>query len=478
MPRRLSCDRLLLTGTAAAAVLTVAAAAGQPAAARSGDAELRRLLAEQQRQIERLQQRLDAVTGATGLRVPDGAGIEDLPPPDPRLQAQQRELEELRRKVDGLEQTRVDTTPRDLGIEGFDNAFRIPGTDAFMKIGGYVKLDAIYDADDIASEDLFVTSTINTDGNQRQGRTRLHARQSRLNVDVREATEYGPLRVFAEGDFFGGGGNQNATNSSSFRLRHAFGELGNLVAGQTWSTFMDVAVIPDTLDFEGPNSELFVRQALIRWTQPLSDELSLAFAIENPEGDFSNDNDLNLDRLPDGVLRLRWEPDGGHLQTAFLARELRFDDGDEADSEFGYGLTLSGSLELPFLHPKDLAAFQINYGDGIGRYITDLGGGGFDALVEDGQLDTTQVFGVMVQGQHWWADDWRSTLAYGYLAADSPSGVADTTLEQSQYLAANLIWTPVPRVDIGVEYLWGQLETEDGNSGTANRVQASVTYRF
>lgn len=446
------------------------ALAGGPAFAQGpARTDLERTVREQQRQIERLQQRLEELERARGgLQRPASA---TLPPPDPRL-------ESLERRVEELQKAQAETAARTVSEGSFPGSFKIPGSDASIKIGGYVKADLIYDFDDIGSEDLFVTNSIRTEGKNRKGRTRLHARQTRLNVDVRKPTEWGPARAFVEGDFFGAGGNQNVSNSTGFRIRHAFAELGKLTAGQTWSTFMDVSVVPDTLDFEGPNSELFVRQAQFRWTETLAPGLTLAFAVENPEGDFANDGGLNLDRLPDGVVRLRWEQDWGHLQTAFLARELRFDDGENEDSEFGYGLTLSGSLKLPFLHPKDKLAFQVNYGDGIGRYVTDLGGGGFDARVDNGRLDTVQAFGVMVQGQHWWADNWRSTLAYGFLTVDNADGAPGDTLETSHYVAANLIWSPVPNVDIGIEYLFGYLETENDFSGAANRVQAAVTWRF
>lgn len=456
-----------------APVLATAACAlalGAGPALAQGAVDLESVVREQQRQIERLQRRIEAMDKQQqGLRAPPST---TLPPPDPRVS-------ELERRVDELQKAQGDSASKTVTAGSFPGSFLIPGSDTSIKIGGYVKADLIYDADDIGSEDLFATSTINTEGKKRQGRTRAHARQTRLNLDARKPSDYGPIRAFVEGDFFGAGGNQNSSNSTSFRIRHAFGEIGRLTAGQTWSTFMDVSVVPDTLDFEGPNSELFVRQGQFRWTEPLGQGLTIAFAVENPEGDFSNDGGLNLDQLPDGVVRLRWEQDWGHLQTAFLGRELRFDDGEKNDSEFGYGLTLSGSLKVPLLHPKDKIAFQVNYGDGIGRYITDLGGGGFDARVDnDGNLDNIQAFGVLAQGQHFWADNWRSTLAYGFLTVDNADGAAGTSLETSQYVAVNLIWSPVPSVDLGIEYLWGYLEVENGSSGTANRVQASATWRF
>ena len=51
-----------------------------------------------------------------------------------------------------------------------------------------------------------------------------------------------------EGDFYSSG--------DQFRLRHAYGEIGDLLVGQTWTTFTDVAAAPATLDFEGSVSSV------------------------------------------------------------------------------------------------------------------------------------------------------------------------------------------------------------------------------
>lgn len=191
--------------------------AGGDAAAQTGSSEVRALRAE----IERLQRRLDEIERRTQA------------PTAPDTPAQQAKIESLERKVGDLERAQEETKTRTVTAGDFPGSFKLPGTDLSVKIGGYVKADLIHDFDDIGSEDLFVTSTINTSGNKRQGRTRLHARQSRLNVDARRPSEYGPIRAFIEGDFFGSGGNQNVSNSTGFRLRHAYGEIGRLLAGQT-----------------------------------------------------------------------------------------------------------------------------------------------------------------------------------------------------------------------------------------------------
>ena len=57
----------------------------------------------------------------------------------------------------------------------------------------------------------------------------------KLGASRTNGTELGS---FIEGDFYGGG-NQSFSNSTSFRLRHAYITYGNWGFGQTWSNFME-----------------------------------------------------------------------------------------------------------------------------------------------------------------------------------------------------------------------------------------------
>ena len=38
--------------------------------------------------------------------------------------------------------------------------------------------------------------------------------------------------------------------------------------------------------------------------------------------------------------------------------------------------------------------------------------------------------------------------------------------------------SPIPRIDLGGEYLWGRRENEDGDNGDATQLQVAVKYRF
>ena len=111
------------------------------------------------------------------------------------------------------------------------------------------------------SEDSFDPRTIAVDGSE-GGNSQLHARETRLFLDMRGPVEGKELRMYVETDFYGSG--------SVLRLRHAYGSYGGLLAGQTWSTVVDENNMPNTIDFESPMAFPSIRQAQVRWTQKLS----------------------------------------------------------------------------------------------------------------------------------------------------------------------------------------------------------------
>ncbi len=221
--------------------------------------------------------------------------------------------------------------------------FVIPGTETSLKIGGYAKLDAIYSdksvADNSAGDQLFLAYTIPLDkDNPNDDQTVLHARQTRFNVGTTTDTTYGKLNSFFEGDFFGTG---TSANTADFRVRHAFGELGRLLAGQTWSTFQIVDAVPDTLDFGGPAAQTFMRQGQIRWTEPFAWG-SVQFAVEDPSATLDNSAETDDDHVADMIARVNYKSDYGSYSAAVMARELSADDGTTVDDSTWGGAAVCG----------------------------------------------------------------------------------------------------------------------------------------
>src|SRR5262245_23039691 len=87
-------------------------------------------------------------------------------------------------------------------------------------------------------------------------------RQSRLGVRSSTPTALGDLKTTFEFELFGTGVDEGQT---TFRLRHAYGEVGQFGAGQTWSPFMDPDVFPNSVEYWGPTGMVFFRNVQFRW---------------------------------------------------------------------------------------------------------------------------------------------------------------------------------------------------------------------
>jgi hypothetical protein len=373
------------------------------------------------------------------------------------------------------ERLRDPETPIEVESHELPGYLQIPGTDASMKLGGYVKMSIVQSFDPVGSADRFVPGSIPVpaDPGDLDNQANLTTRQSRLNVDVRRDSTLGPLRAFIEGDFAGEG--------DTYRLRHAYGQLGKVLAGQTWSTMVDIKATPEDIDFEGLNGRVNVRQPQLRFFPSFGEHLELAIAIEDPDPDVTGGTGLT--KVPDIVAAIRFSRwNRLHLKTALLLRQIRAeaDNNPGTDAkEDGWGISVSGHIKL--WGDRDEFMYQLNYGDGIGRYINDLGSvGGQDAVFDPvtGELKVLTAFGGYLAYQHWWSEKMRSTLVAGFTDVDNFDFQPDDAYRQTRRITANLLYSPIPRVDVGAEMLWGERTNKDGSSADALQLQIAAKYVF
>ena len=102
----------------------------------------------------------------------------------------------------------------------------------------------------------------------------------------------GELKTIFEFELFGTGVDAGQT---TFRLRHAWGELGQFGAGQTWSPFMDLDVFPNSIEYWGPNGMVFFRNVQVRWTPLQNGDSNFTVALERPGA--SADQGVYADRI-------------------------------------------------------------------------------------------------------------------------------------------------------------------------------------
>jgi hypothetical protein len=328
----------------------------------------------------------------------------------------------------------------------------------------------IHDFDAIGDRYEFLATSIPTDGSQGRATT-ISARQTRFNLDIFQDNQ--AIRFFAEGDFFGEGGD--------FRLRHGFVEYRGLILGQNWSTFQDESIIPSTLDYEGPVGLIFGRQPQLRWTLAASDQCELAIAIEDAS---QSDSNVSLPfsgrddhRLPDLVGRVRQEFEFGHVQVASVLRDVAFESELTDDQRTtGWGLSISGALNAGTC---DGLMAQVALGEGFARYIEDLDGTGSDAgLNVSGDLVALPTVGLFAGWNHRWARFLQSTFAYGFARVRNSDGQSPNAFHRSEYVSGNMVWSPLTDLDMGLEVLWGSRQDKDRSRGEAVRMQFSTTFRF
>jgi porin-like protein len=421
------------------------------------------------------------------------------------------------------------------GAGSFPGSILVPGTNTSLKIGGYVKLDYIYDfgvhqdflANGAGSGALVsaiplddnVRGTVPGVGHNIHGVSRLTAAESRVNIETRTPTDFGELKTFIEGDFEGVSGvtpgNTFQTNSdrSAFALRLAYGTLGPFLAGQAAPLFRDPIAEVETLDFEGSTGTAGpLRQPEIRYTFAFANGLSVAGALDNPQSQFFNTVNTSAagtpfsgqttfgagqgDKIPDFVGALVWNQPWGHVALRGVAREL-YDHGASPvagqapgnAATFGWGAGVSGHV---ITFGKDGIYFQANGGAGIGRYATDSGTAPGDSVISaDGKtLKTVKIWDAFLGYQHWWTARLRTNIEGSILQASypkdlfpaaataTPGGVFGILNRQLLGSHINLIWSPVPAVDLGVEFIYLQRKTEGGQRGSLERGQVSARFRF
>lgn len=384
------------------------------------------------------------------------------------------QIDALQKKVEAMSAQQAQSAPANAVTGGATpGSFKLPGSNTSVKIGGYVKVDGIFNsrsAGGTADQELEAGSFPLSGANEDKQLT-LHARQTRLNIGTSTPSAMGEVKTFLEGDFFGASGNERVSNSHGFRLRHAFGSIGGLLIGQTWSNYMILSTGPEVLDFGGPVGSIFVRQAQVRWTQPFSGG-SWSVSLENPEtaigGTLFGD-----DRVPDVVGRVDFKTSAGTYTVSGLARQLRIDTPTTQDSKWGAALGIAGVIPVG----KDTFTFTTNYGNVLGRYAV---GFFLDGAIDPAtnKIDLSNQWIAMASYSHAWTGSLRSAIAVSGLRADYGPGVAATTDRSAQSLHLNLIWSPVKNANIGVEYMFGRRQLMNEQVGVLNRIQTSAQYNF
>lgn len=315
-------------------------------------------------------------------------------------------------------------------------------------------------------------------------------RQSRLGVKSSYPTELGDIKTIFEFELFGTGADAGQT---TFRLRHAWGELGQFGAGQTWSPFMDPDVFPNSIEYWGPSGMVFFRNVQLRWMPVNDDHTQLWFALERPgasadQGNFSDRIEIQnvKGRFPAPDLSARWRMTRGwgHFQAAGIVRYMAWDDtlNDQFDlsgHDVGWGINLSSNIKLG----ENVARLQAVYGEGIGNYMNDppvdVGVEPTNNARQPVKGQALPVLGLVAFYDINWSTKMSSTVGYSYEKIQNTTGSSASAFKRGDYALANVLFYPTKNVMFGPEIQWGRRGNyRDGWTTDDFRVQFSVKYNF
>ena len=324
----------------------------------------------------------------------------------------------------------------------------------------------------------------------KDGRFYAGVRQSRLGFKGFIPTSLGEIKTIFEFELFGTGVTAGQT---TFRLRHAYGELGHFGAGQTWSPFMDPDVFPNSIEYWGPNGMVFFRNVQFRW-MPVMGATTVTIALERPgasadQGPYAERIELqNMSArfpLPDLSANVRHSGDWGHIQVSGMLRRMQWDDMLEDKFELsgkatGWGLHASGNYKIA----QDTIRASVLYGAGIENYMNDAP---VDVGIENNFSNpitpivgkALPIFTMVAFYDHTWNATWTSTIGYSYCDITNSDGQLPSAFKRGHYGLVNLLYYPTSNIFMGPELQWVRRENwKDGWSVDDVRIQFSAKYSF
>ena len=369
-------------------------------------------------------------------------------------------------------------------IKGSTGFFYIPGTETCLQVGGFARLEMTTGE---------VLDRPNAVDKRDEFNTTGYRVRARVWFDARTDTEYGALRTFVRLQFQRETGVanttdrraqiQNANFGDDALFDQAFVQFAGLTAGVTdsfwdfkpYTTFQNPFISDRTL-------------AVLAYTFKVGD-FSASVSLEDKTARYlDTNNSLNNagQQIPDIVANLRVKQGWGEAQLSGVLH--RIEPGTDTrvvpvgslagtSKEWGWGVQGGLKFNLATANTSDAKGDfiwgQAAYTDGAGlsyNGLTDnnIGSGQtqnivnnfeplFDWVGVNGKVQKTQAFNANIGVLHYWSPKWRSSLAASYLQVKYNNAVANAGIAddfKAGTVTANLIWSPVKKLDIGGEVVY------------------------
>ena len=381
------------------------------------------------------------------------------------------EIDELKAQIKALQDrlSKIEAEQKkaaDKAVTAGDKAgsLKLPGSDTSISISGYVKSDVYLDNRNDRGH-TFNPATIRLDDEPEatddDGDFGVHAQQSRIRFDTHTPTPMGALNTRIETDF-------NPYGSAQPRMRHAYGSLGPVLAGQAWSLLVDEDTAASTVDFDGPVGTFASRKPQLRLSLPMGEGFVGQAAVEES---------FKGNEIPTFLAAVRYRSGWGAVNLAGAVGR------NDQEGQNVNARALHVGAHFNVTDATRIMA-TLNHTEGVDRIFGGAGG----AVMVDGDLKAQESIGGIAGVSHRWSDSISTGAYFGWVANDTGDGVtaADVagTNKALETLHANVFWSPVPQVSVGFEVMRGwreiypKADASAATEGEATRFQLGIQYGF
>jgi len=296
---------------------------------------------------------------------------------------------------------------------------------------------------------------------------------TRLGFEVtRRTKKMGDLFVRIETDFAG---------SNGYRLRHAYGQIGSVLIGKTWTLFNNANFLPATVSRLGPAGATSIFTPQVRYSRSINDQYNWQASIEYSTPDINLPDSIDaslLQVIPDVVGRLNYRGDKLSYRVSALITTISATD---TSNTVGYSFGFAGSFSGMYtFSEKDQLHFSATFTTAASRFIDIFSGKNEDISYNPNSQTfySQNVLGGYVAWSHTWPKNISSSLAVGSATIFNKDFQLDDEYHYSYNTLLNIFWQPVEGARLGIEFASGERHNKGGERGRATRLSILMYYDF
>jgi hypothetical protein len=281
-----------------------------------------------------------------------------------------------------------------------------------------------------------------------------------------------------EADFW----TNNGKGDGGLRIRHAHFKYYNWTFGQAWSLMSTPEISTEAVDYSLLLGGSVFRTPQVSYAWKIDPENTLNIGLEYMAG---GDRSSALPALTTKYIH---QSGPLHVLAQGFVNEKQAQTATGDINKVGWGVGLGGryrfddqnSIQGNYFHmvgDQRIAAYLVQGSTTDGAAL----GGDYSVDTVNNELLLNSFNSLNIGFTHKFTPKLRSSISAGVVDFDDSSDYANANPATNKRLTdyvANVIYSPVPKINLGAEYHHGKRETLDDKEADVSRVNLSATYSF